>query len=201
MARKRMWIFCALLLATATMQAQDLKSILSGLGKAIEEKVSDKVNTVSLVGTWIYSGPDCKFKSDNFLATAGGEVAARKVESKMSETLSKLGIKEGCTYVFNADSTYSSTVNGRTTNGTYSYNPSTKELQLRTRLGFKVNVTVAQESLSSDKLSLLFNADKLMSLAKVLGNAAGSANTTLKTVNSLLSQYDGLQLGFGLQRK
>lgn len=197
--KKWMFALCVLMLGTS-MQAQDLKSILSGLGKAIEDKVGDKVNNVSLVGTWKYAGPDCKFKSDNFLATAGGEVAAKQVESKMSEVLSKLGLKEGCTYVFNADSTYTSTVNGHTTHGTYTYDASTKELQLRTRLGLKFNATVSQ-GLSSDKLNLLFNADKLMSLAKTLGNAAGSANSTLSTVNSLLKQYDGLQLGFALERE
>lgn len=65
--------------------AQDLKSILSGVVSAVANKVTGESS--SLTGTWAYSGPDCKFESDNLLAKAGGEVAAKKVEEKMSGVL------------------------------------------------------------------------------------------------------------------
>ena len=90
-----------------------------------------------MTGTWAYVGPDCKFESDNLLAKAGGEVAAKQVEDKMSGVLEKLGFKEGTTYTFNADSTYTSVVGGKTVNGTYSYNADTKELTMKTRLGLQ----------------------------------------------------------------
>ena len=57
--------------------------------------------------------PDCKFESDNLLAKAGGEVAAKQVEEKMSGVLEKLGFKEGATYIFNEDSTYTSVIGGK----------------------------------------------------------------------------------------
>ena len=96
------------IVGTANGMAQDLKSILSGVANAVANKVTGE--SASLTGTWAYVGPDCKFESDNLLAKAGGEVAAKQVEDKMSGVLEKLGFKEGTTYTFNADSTYTSVV-------------------------------------------------------------------------------------------
>ena len=178
---------------TANGMAQDLKSILSGVANAVANKVTGE--SASLTGTWAYVGPDCKFESDNLLAKAGGEVAAKQVEDKMSGVLEKLGFKEGTTYTFNADSTYTSVVGGKTVNGTYSYNADTKELTMKTRLGLKVNATVSK--------GLLFKADKLMSLAQTITGAVASksSNSAVSTASSLLSQYDGLQLGVQLKKQ
>ena len=180
--------------------AQDLKSILSGVAKVVGNKVTEKSNSIE--GTWTFVGPDCKFESDNLLAKAGGEVAAKKVEDKMSGILSTLGFKEGTTYTFNAVSTYTSVVGGRTTNGTYSYNAETDELTLKTRLGIKVNM-IASKGLTGDKLSLFFKADKVMSLAQsILGKVSNlSSSSAVGTANSLMDEYDGLLLGFEMKKQ
>ena len=191
---------CFMYMASSAASAQDLKSILSGVANAVANKVTNS-SGVSLEGTWKYTGPDCKFESDNFLAQAGGELASKKVEEKMSDVLTKLGFTDGCTYVFNADSTYTSTVKGRTTSGTYSYNADTKELTMKTKLGIKFTAIVSQQVLSSNKMSLLFKADKLMSLAQTIGGALGNTNSTISAATSLLNQYEGLQLGFELEKQ
>ena len=192
---------CFLYVASSAAQAQDLKSILSGVANAVANKVTTS-SGVSLEGTWKYTAPDCKFESDNLLAKAGGEVAAKQVEDKMSGVLEKLGFKEGTTYTFNADSTYTSVVGGKTVSGTYSYNADTKELTMKTRLGLKVNATVSK-GLTGDTMSLLFKADKLMSLAQTITGAVASksSNSAVSTASSLLSQYDGLQLGVQLKKQ
>lgn len=185
---------------SADSMAQDWKSILSGVASAVVNKATGESN--SIVGTWTYAGPDCKFTSDNLLAKAGGEVASKKVEEKMSGVFEKLGFKEGSTYTFNEDSTYSATIGSRTTQGTYSYNPDTKELTMKTRLGIKTNVTVSK-GLTGDTMSLLFKVDKLMSLAQnITGAIAGnSSNGAISTATSLLNEYDGLQLGISLKKQ
>ena len=196
--------FMLLLCFTCCMagKAQDWKSILSGVANAITDGKVDAA-VFSIEGTWRYAGPDCKFTSDNLLAKAGGEVASKKVEEKMSGILDKLGFSEGCTYTFNADGTYSSTVKGRTTNGTYTYNAETNELQLKTRLGLKFNAVVSHNALQPKKMGLLFKADKVMSLIQTIGGVLGSdsSNSVLNTANSLLNEYDGLQLGFALEKQ
>lgn len=201
MMKKFVWIWMAVICSSCVMnvQAQDWKSIISGIAGAVGEKVT---GGNSLEGTWTYVGPDCKFSSDNFLATAGGELAAKKVEEQMGGILEKIGFKDGATYVFNADSTYTSTIQGRSMSGTYSYNTDTKELVLKTRLGIKLNMTVSK-GLSANKMSLLFKADKLMSLLQTIGGVVSqkSSNTAVSTANALLKEYDGLMLGFELQKQ
>lgn len=163
-------VACLLCAGATSAQAQDWKSILSGIANTVTEKVTG-VSTFSLEGTWTYAGPDCKFESDNVLAKVGSEIAAQKVETEMTNILSKIGFKEGVTYTFNADGTYSSTVNERTTQGTYTYDSETNELALKTKLGYTFNATVSKSIENSNKISLLFNADKLMSLAQTVSSA------------------------------
>ena len=197
-------ILLSLILAAGTgASAQDWKSVLGGVVNKVEETVSKVNESVSIVGTWKYTAPDCKFESDDLLSKAGGELAAKKVEEQMSNYLSKLGFNENTVYVFNADSTYTSTVAGRTVNGTYSYNKDTKEVTLKTKIGLKMIAQISTSVLNGGKMSLLFKADKLMSLAQaVTGAVAGkSSNATVSTLNTVLSQYDGLLLGFEMQKQ
>ncbi|WP_299233651.1 DUF4923 family protein [uncultured Bacteroides sp.] len=198
------FLLTGLILTVSTaVSAQDWKSVLGGVVNKVEETVSKVNESVSIVGTWKYTAPDCKFQSDDLLSKAGGEVAAKKVEEQMSNYLSKLGFNENTVYVFNADSTYTSTVAGRTVNGTYSYNKDTKEVTLKTKIGLKMTAQVSTSLLNGGTMSLLFKADKLMSLAQtVTGAVAGkSSNATISTLNTVLSQYDGLLLGFEMKKQ
>lgn len=198
------FLLTGLILTVSTaVSAQDWKSVLGGVVNKVEETVSKVNESVSMVGTWKYTASDCKFESDDLLSKAGGEVAAKKVEEQMSNYLSKLGFNENTVYVFNADSTYTSTVAGRTVNGTYSYNKDTKEVTLKTKIGLKMTAQISTSVLNGGKMSLLFKADKLMSLAQaVTGAVAGkSSNATVSTLNTVLSQYDGLLLGFEMQKQ
>ena len=198
------FLLLGLMLTVSTaVSAQDWKSVLGGVVNKVEETVSKVNESVSIVGTWKYTAPDCKFQSDDLLSKAGGEVAAKKVEEQMSNYLSKLGFNENTVYVFNADSTYASTVAGRTVNGTYSYNKDTKEVTLKTKIGLKMTAQVSTSLLNGGSMSLLFKADKLMSLAQtVTGAVAGkSSNATITTLNTVLSQYDGLLLGFEMKKQ
>ena len=191
-------ITCVLCVGATSAQAQDWKSILSGIANTVTEKVTG-VSTFSLEGTWTYVGPDCKFESDNVLAQVGSEIAAQKVETEMSSILSKIGFKEGVSYVFNSDGTYTSTVNGRTTQGTYTYDSNTNELTLKTTLGVTFNATVSKSIENSNNISLLFNADKLMSLAQTVSSTLKSSSTS--TLSTILGQYDGMRIGFELTRQ
>lgn len=196
------FLLTGLILTVSTaVSAQDWKSVLGGVVNKVEETVSKVNESVSMVGTWKYTAPDCKFESDDLLSKAGGEVAAKKVEEQMSNYLSKLGFNENTVYVFNADSTYTSTVAGRSINGTYSYNKDTKEVTLKTKIGLKLTAQVSTSVLNGGSMSLLFNADKLMSLAQTVTGAVAGKSATVGTRNTVLSQYDGLLLGFEMKKQ
>ena len=113
-----------------------------------------------------------EFESDNLLMKAGGAAAATMAENKLNEQLSKIGIKDGqMSFTFNADSTFTSTVGKKTLKGTYSYNASTKQVDLKylrlLNLHAKVNC-------SSNSLELLFNSDKLLKLMAFIGSKSNS---------------------------
>ena len=198
---RRILLLGLILSAGMNVSAQDWKSVLGGVVNKVEETVSKVNESVSMVGTWKYTAPDCKFESDDLLTKAGGELAAKKVEEQMSNYLSKLGFKENTVYVFNADSTYTSTVAGRSINGTYSYNKDTKEVTLKTKIGLKLTAQVSTSVLNGGSMSLLFNADKLMSLAQTVTGAVAGKSATVGTLNTVLSQYDGLLLGFEMKKQ
>lgn len=197
---KTMTVMFLCIVGTINGTAQDLKSIISSVASAVTSKVTGE--SASIVGTWTYSGPACEFESDNLLAKAGGSLASSKIEEKMSGVFEKLGFTEDSSYTFSSDSTYSATIGSRTISGTYSYDSDAQELTLKTTLGVKVTVNVSKGLIGST-MSLLFEADKLMSLAQTITGAISNttSNSAISTATSLLDQYDGLQLGISLTRQ
>lgn len=181
--------------AAGNAGAQDLKSVLSGVVKSV---VGDKTTTESsIIGTWIYAGPECQFESDNLLAKAGGEVAAKEVEEKIQAVYEKIGMN-GCLYTFGEDSSYSCTIKGKTSNGTYTFDSDAKTITMKSKLGIK---TVAYVAVTGDDMSLVFNADKLMSVLKTIAGTASSVNSAASAIDSIADSYDGLRLGFELKKK
>ena len=67
---------------TTTTTTSQTTSLIGGLLSGLIGQ-SSAISQDKLVGTWNYSEPDCVFESENFLAKAGGEVAATKVEAKL----------------------------------------------------------------------------------------------------------------------
>lgn len=189
-------LFAVLVMGTLSVQsnAQDLKSILSGVAKAV---IGDKATTAnSVIGTWTYVQPKCQFESENMLAKAGGAVAAKEVEEKMQAVFEKIGMN-GCQYTFNEDGTYSYTIKKRTIKGTYTFDNTEKTVTMKGKLGIK---TVAHITVTGNSMSMVFNADKLMSVLKTITGATAKINSTASTINSVAGAYDGMMLGFELKK-
>ena len=191
---KSIWILLVMCGVSANAGAQDLKSILSGVAKAV---VGNKATTASsIIGTWTYSGPECQFESENLLAKAGGEVAAKEVEEKMTAVYNKVGM-DNIRYTFNEDGTYSYQMKKRTVTGTYVFDDAAKTITMTGKLGLK---TVAYVTVTGNDMSMVFKADKLMSILKTITGAASKVNSTAATINSVAGAYDGLMLGFDLKK-
>ena len=124
-----------------------------------------------------------------------------EIEKKLNEYCAKVGIEAGAfNYTFNADSTFTSQLKGRTLNGTYSFNAEEKTIELKYGKLSKLNLATmtAYVVLSDNQLSLLFNVDKLLDFLTKLSSL--SDNTALQTINKLASEYDGMKLGFELSK-
>lgn len=191
---KSIWILLVMCGVSANAGAQDLKSILSGVAKAV---VGNKATTASsIIGTWTYSGPECQFESENLLAKAGGEMAAKEVEEKMIAVYNKVGMNN-IRYTFNEDGTYSYQMKKRTVTGSYVFDDAAKTITMTGKLGLK---TVAYVTVTGNDMSMVFKADKLMSILKAITGAASKVNSTAATINSVAEAYDGLMLGFELKK-
>lgn len=176
-------------------RAQDWKSILTGVAKTV---AGDKLTTAqTLLGTWSYAGPDCRFESDKLLAKAGGEAAAVQVEKKLETVYDKLGMADS-RYVFHADSTYLFVRGNRTSEGTYTFDAEAKTITMKNKLGVSMKAYV---TVTGSSMSLLFKADKLLTALKALTSLAGQLNATASTLASLAENYDGLLLGFELRKE
>lgn len=176
--------------STASQSASLINGLLSGL---IGQSAS--ISQDQIVGTWNYSEPDCVFESENFLAKAGGEVAASKVEAKLVDAYSKVGVKKGaCSFTFNADGTYTAVIGGRSINGNYKVNSQDNTVSMTYLAGVKT--VQPKVVLSGNTLSILYPSDKLLTMVSSL-SALSSQATTLKSV---IGSYDGMYLGFKLTK-
>ena len=191
-------LVAALLLATASnLQAQSLKDLLNkeNIEKAVNA-VTGK-NTASMTGTWMFTGSALAFESDNLLQKAGGSLAANAVEKKLDGFLGKVGIEPGeMSFTFNSDSTFQTQIKGKTLKGPYQYDSSTQKVNLKFSKLLKLNTTV---NCTSEQMELLFPSDRLLDLVTFL--ASKSNNATLQSISSLAESYDGMMLGFTLQKQ
>ena len=173
-----------------------------GLGSGLEKLLGSLLGNTTLsqkdiIGTWHYSSADCVFESENFLMKAGGEVAAAKVEEKINATLTKLGLTgEQITFTFNADNTYTASIKGRVIQGTYALDVANKKLTLTYLNG--LGTITPQIAKTGNKMSLLYDADKLFKFLTTI--SAVSNNSTLKSLSTLLESYDGMLIGWELQK-
>ena len=191
-------LVATLLLATsANLQAQSLKDLLNkgNIEKAVNA-VTGK-NTASMTGTWTFTGSALTFESDNLLQKAGGSLAATGVEKKLDGFLGKVGIETGeMSFTFNTDSTFQTQIKGKTLKGTYRYDADTKKVNLQFSKLLRLNTTV---NCTSEQMELLFPSDRLLDLITFL--TSKSNNATLQSINSLVESYDGMMLGFTLQKQ
>lgn len=197
--------FVGLWLCTVTAQAQSLKDILNSetVQKVVSSVTGGQSVTVSnLQGTWTYVDPAVQLGSDNTLKQIAGAAATTELEKNLKEQCAKVGIVEGVfNYTFNADSTFTSALRKGSLKGTYSVNEADKTIAFTYTSGTSnraIYTLTASTVLTGDNLTLLFNADKLLTfLTKV---ASLSSNSTLQSLSQLANQYDGLMLGFDLKK-
>ena len=145
--------------------------------------------------TWKYSKPGCAFTSENLLAKAGGEIAANKVEEKLSEYYSKFGFSGSNTYfTFNTDGTFTSKIDGKSWKGNYTFDEKTHAIQLK---GLILSMS-GYATKTTNGISLLFDQKKLLNLIKTIGSLKG--NSTLSALGTIANNYDGMRVGFEMNK-
>lgn len=145
--------------------------------------------------TWKYSKPGCAFTSENLLAKAGGEIAASKVEEKLSTYYNKFGFSSSNTqFTFTTDGNFSAQIDGKPWQGTYTFDEKTHAIHLK---GLLLSAS-GYATKTTNGISLLFDQKKLLNLIKMLSTFKGSS--TLSAVGSIANSYDGMRVGFEMTK-
>ena len=173
----------------SVMNNQQSGGLVQGLTTVFS---SDKQATAEkIIGTWTYTEPAIVFTSDNILAKAASKIAANKVEKQ----LSKYGITPGAfSMTFNEDGTFTETMKGKTSQGTWQVKDSKLILSI---VGVKALTITTQ--IDGKDLQFVTDATKLLNLFKTLG--AKSSNSSIKTVASLMKSVKGMQAGITLRKQ
>lgn len=145
--------------------------------------------------TWKYSKPGCAFTSENLLAKAGGEIAASKVEEKLSTYYNKFGFCSSNTqFAFTTDGNFSAQIDGKPWQGTYTFDEKTHAIHLK---GLLLSAS-GYATKTTNGISLLFDQKKLLNLIKMLSAFKGSS--TLSAVGTIANSYDGMRVGFEMTK-
>lgn len=201
-------LVAALCLCGQVASAQSLKDLLKKATtnetvKSVVENVVENVAGVAIpvdiTGTWTYSGTAVKFESEDLLKSAAASVAATQVENKLDEYVSKVGLKAGTfSFTFSEENKFTVKALGKSFNGTYTLSEDYKTVSLQFSSVFSSRPFVANVSVTGTQLDLLFTADRLLELLGKL--TENSTNTILKSVGTIVNQYDGMKIGLELQK-
>lgn len=154
------------------------------------------VDQTTIIGTWNFKGSAFVFESENALASLGSDAIATQVEAKVDKYLAKFKIQEGSsTITFNEDNTCVFTAGKRTLNGTYEFNPETKEIKLSYA---GLLSTTAYLVYDAGTINIVYQSDGLLRILKAIGSM--NSNGTLALLNTLLDQYNGLRIGMAFTK-
>ena len=200
-------VLCGLCLFGSSAHAQfSLGDLFNS--STVEKVVSTITNkdatltVADLAGTWRYSAPACKFESDDLLKSAGGEVVASTLKDKLATYYEKAGITSSRVSFSFADTTMVLNYGSAKLNGyIVKDEPSGKFVVTFTLVGGHIPVMVMDADItkSGNTMEILFNVDKLVDV--LVSISSKTQSSTLQTISNLLSEYDGVLMGFELTKQ
>lgn len=197
----------AVMLMQVSASAQKLGSFLK---KAVSSDVVNNVintyvpgaNSVSLPGTWTYTGAAVSISGDNTISDIAGSAVTSGIEEKADSYLQKIGIRQGAvSFTFNEDKTFTCTVFGMNLNGTWQINDDAKRLTLQYGKVMKYLSMTGTLTRTADGCEMLFDADRFLTFIKTALSYAGKSSSSASSLSGLTSSYKGMKLGFKLARK
>lgn len=213
MKKRTLLALAILVCGSIASYAWDIKDALKGVGQAATSGSTltnalgnllstDKIDVSALEGNWTYAAPAVAFTSDNLLKKAGGAASAAMITGKLEPFYKKAGIDK-MTLTIDAQGNFTMKVKNLPLKGTitaissesskanFSFNFKASKFNLG-----KMNAYV--EKSIDGKIKLMFDVSKLISLVEKAGSLTG--NSTVKTISSALSSYDGMCAGFELKK-
>lgn len=196
----------ALVATVSTASAQSWGDLLKQVAGSAVTEIADKVTNgalsdAALNGAWDYKKPAVKFESENILSSLGGSAMETTVTTHLEKAYTFIGIKEGAaSFTFNEDDTFTAELGmAKNLSGTYEFNPETHQITLNfSGSGLLKNLgsMTGYAYISGKELKLVFPVTKLVNMVRTLG----SKISYLKTISTLLENYENVYLGFGFAK-
>lgn len=192
-------VAAALIFGNHAAHAQfDLGGLLNQAGQALNTMTAtDNFAVESLVGSWAYVSPSIQFDSSNALQKLGGVAAGTAVESKLAPYYNKLGVNK-LTLTVDKDLNFTMSVGKAKLTGTLTKDGSKLNFNFNAFNKISIGKVAALATKSGSQVNLSFDAKRLIAIAKTIGSLSG--NSSLQSIVSLLSQYDGIYVGARLKR-
>lgn len=204
---KRILLTALLLLGPALhqTQAQSWKNILGNLfgGSKKEEKVPEKTpaeprcpTAQELTGAWTYTEATLAYTGSDMLAS----LAVAGLQGQIGSYFAKAGLvpgRDGLT--FGPKSALTLRIGEREASGTYTYNQTDGTIVITLTVDGKSASFCGSGSLAGDVLTLLFDANEALAVAKKVAPSAFE-NGNVQTVASIVEKYPGLMIGCKMKR-
>ncbi len=191
------------LLASAPLSAQSgLGGLLKNLTnnetvKNVLESVTGISLNTSIVGNWDFKGSAIALSGEDITANVAAAAASNTLAAQVDPYLEKIGVKSGAFQLgFAADSSFALVYGEKLYSGTYTIKGS--DITMTFAKGVKLPKISGTASVTSDNLKILFKANSVLKLLKKLTAATAGSNQTIATVNTLIKNYSGMQLGFDM---
>ena len=192
----RLSIVCCLCLFFTSVKAQ---LSLGGLGDILNSSTVNKVVS-AIAGTdaslTVADLAGTGFESSDFLKSAGGEVVAASLKTKLATYYTKAGITPSrVSFVF-ADTTFVMKYGNAKLNGHIVKDEESGRFVTAVGGYIPIMVMDAVINKNGNTLEMLFDVDRFVKVLTTI--ASKSQSSTLKSVGGLLDEYEGVLMGFEL---
>lgn len=161
---------------------------------------SSNITVADLAGEWTANGPAVCFQGDNFLKKAGGIAAASAIETKLNPYYQKYGLN-GAKLAVDKEGNFTLAVKMLTLKGTITPTQGADKGVFDfnfTALGMTLGSVTTYVQKTSNSLDVMFDATKIKNLLTTLSKYTKS--NLIKSVGGILGSYDGLCVGFSMDR-
>lgn len=169
------------------------------LGNLVEGVLTKTdIQVADMAGQWTAQGSAVSFKGDNFLEKAGGVAAAATIESQLNPYFKQYGLTGG-TVTIKEDGSFTMKFKNISLSGTITKNED-KTFYFNFKALGKINIGKIKTYVEKgpQSLDIMFDASKLKQLVSTIAGFSG--NTLAKTAGKLLDSYEGMCVGFKLDK-
>lgn len=161
-----------------------------------------KLTQADVAGVWKYREPAVTFESDNLLKKAGGAAMAAVIVNKIKPYYDRVNLSQ-LQVTLNPDSTFQFVLGRLKLGGTFVHSTAqpdgnffTFKFQALGKIG--IGQIDAELQKTGNKLSMTFDADKLIALLNTVAKLTG--RKSIQAAATLLNSYEGLNCGFALDK-